>query len=68
MSPGDRETYLDELQYRKTAVDVPWMSIPKALAEIESMRPAVGETAAILDEYEAYLYAWSLRGASFAAE
>lgn len=68
MSPGYRETYLDELQYRMTAVDVPWMSIPKALAEIESMRPAVDETAAILDEYEAYLRAWSLRGASFAAE
>ena len=68
MSPGDRTTYLDELQYRMTAVDVPWMSIPKALAEIESLRPAVGQTAAILDEYEAYLRAWSLRGASFAAE
>ncbi|WP_127903907.1 exonuclease domain-containing protein [Solirhodobacter olei] len=68
MPPGDRATYLDELQYRMTAMDVPWMSIPKALDEIKSLRPAVGETAVILDEYEAYLRAWSLRGASFAAE
>ncbi|MEM6891259.1 MAG: exonuclease domain-containing protein [Pseudomonadota bacterium] len=68
MSPGDRATYLDELQYRMTAIDVPWMSIPKALDEIESLRPAVGETAVILDEYEAYLRSWSSRGASFAAE
>lgn len=68
MPQGDRATYLDELQYRMTATDVPWMSIPKALDEIASLRPAVGETAAILDEYEAYLRAWSLRGASIAAE
>lgn len=68
MSQGDREAYLDELQYRMTAMDVPWMSIPKALLEIESMRPAVGQTAAILDEYEAYLHSWSLYGASVAAE
>ena len=41
------------------------MHISKALAEIESMRPAVAEAAAIFDDYEAYLLAWSLRGAIF---
>lgn len=64
MRPGDRAAYLDELQYRMMATDVPWMSIPKALEEIRSMRPAVGETAAILDEYEDYLRAWSVRAES----
>jgi exonuclease I len=68
MSPGDREAYLDELQYRMLAEDVPWMSIPKALAEIQSIRPAVGKTAKILDEYEAYLNAWSVRSSGIAAE
>ena len=68
MPAGDRTAYLDELQYRMTATDVPWMSIPKALDQIKSLRPAVGETAEILDEYEAYLQARSLRGASLAAE
>lgn len=68
MSPGDHDAYLDELQHRMLAEDVPWMSIPKALAEIQSLRPAVGETAVILDEYEAFLRAWSPRKFGIAAE
>lgn len=68
MPPGDRAAYLDELQYRMMAADEPWMSIPKALREIQSLRPAVTETASILDEYEAYLFTLMSRGASFAAE
>jgi len=44
------------------------MTIPKALEEIQSLRPTVGETAVILDEYEAFLRAWSLSDFCIAAE
>ncbi len=44
-----------------TDENVPWMTVPKALAEITKLRPScMPSEVAILDEYEAYLHDFQL--------
>ena len=68
MSPGDLRAYEEEVQQRFFADDVPWMTVPKALEEIKELRPAVGKTANILEEYEYWLQRLRSRGFPYAAE
>lgn len=68
MSVGDRAAYEDELNMRLSSVDAPWMTVPKALAEIRQLREKSPLGAEILAEYEEYLLVLSRKGLTAAAE